>query len=321
MSYPNAYLVRIFVENGYTVGLMKDYTLTQQRSIWQTLLMLLLVASISSCSSLWPFGKDDEGKDPEIAADDSAAKLYKKAHGLLISKDFVGAIEQYELLQSRYPFGRYAQQGLLELTFAYHKQSNTDQALVTVDRFIQLNPQHPSIDYAYYMKGLITFDKGKNLIHFIVKRDPSNNDPTSLLEAFDVFGLLINKYPESEYADDAKFRMIYLRNELAEYELKVAKFYMQRGAYVASANRAKYVMENYQGAEVMPEAVYMLEQAYLALGIKDLADDTHRIYAQNYQTGKGGVIDEKFAQENRSCAESLWGMTLEKLRLRTYYCN
>jgi outer membrane protein assembly factor BamD len=300
---------------------MKDYTFSIQRSIWQTLLMLLLVVTISSCSSLWPFGKDDEEKDPEIAADDSAAKLYNKAHGLMIGKDFSGAVEQFELLQSRYPFGRYAQQGLLDLTYAYHKQSNTDQALDTVNRFIQLNPQHPSIDYAYYMKGLITFDKGKNLIHYVIKRDPSNNDPTSLHESFDVFKLLIEKYPDSEYADDAKLRMIYIRNELAEYELKVAKFYMKRGAYVASVNRAKYIMENYQGAEVMPETVYILEQAYLALGIEDLADATHRVYAQNYKTGKNGLIDEKFAQENTSCAESLWGKTLEKLRLRTYYCN
>lgn len=300
---------------------MKDYTHTPERSIWQTILMLMLIISISSCSSLWPFGKDKEEKDPEIAADDSAAKLYQKARSLLVSKDFTGAVEQYELLQSRYPFGQYAQQGLLELTYAYHKQNNTDQALVTVDRFIQLNPQHPSIDYAYYMKGIITFDKGKNLIHFIIKRDPSNNDPTSLHEAFDVFGLLIDKYPDSEYADDAKQRMIYLRNELAEYELKVAKFYIDRGAYVASANRAKYIMENYQGAEVMPEAVYILEQAYIALGINDLADDTHRVYAQNYQTGKDGVIDEKFAQENRTCAENLWERILEKTKLKTYYCN
>ncbi len=314
-------MVRIHIKNGYTFNPMKDYTLQGKRSIWRTVMMLLLIVSISSCSSLWPFGKDEEEKDPEIAADDSAAKLYKKAHQSLNARDFTGAVEQFELLQSRYPFGRYAQQGLLELTFAYYKQNNVEQALSTVNRFIQLNPQHPSIDYAYYMKGLITFDSGKNLIHYVIKRDPSNNDPTSLREAFDIFGLLIEKYPKSEYADDAKLRMIYLRNELAEYEVKVARFYMKRGAYVASANRAKYVMENYQGAEIMPEAVYILEQAYIALGIEDLANDTHRIYAQNYQTGKGGVIDEKFAQENHTCAESLLEKMLEKLKLRTYYCN
>ena len=300
---------------------MKDYTLTQQRSIWQMMLLLFFVINISACSVFGLFGKDDEEKDPEIAADESAAKLYNKAHKQLIAKNFTGAIELFELLESRYPFGRYAQQAQLELTYAYHKQNNIDLALSTINRFIQLNPQHPSIDYAYYMKGLIIFDSGRNLIHYLIKRDPSNNDPTSLQESFNIFRLLIEKYPDSEYADDAKLRMIYLRNELAEYELKVAKFYMQRGAYVASVNRAKYIMEHYQGAEIMPEAIYILEQAYLALGINDLADDAHRVYAQNYQTGKDGVIDEKFAQENRSCADSLWGKALEKLRLKTYYCN
>ncbi|MGH1538556.1 MAG: outer membrane protein assembly factor BamD [Gammaproteobacteria bacterium] len=300
---------------------MKDYTFTPKRSISQTLLLLILLVTISSCSSLWPFGKDDEDKDPEIAADESAAKIYTAANKALLTRDITTAVEQYELLESRYPFGRYAQQGLLELSYAYHLNNNTHKALSTINRFIKLNPLHPSIDYAYYMKGLITFNSGKSIFHIVVKRDPSDNDPTSLHEAFEIFSLLIEKYPDSEYADDAKLRMTYLRNELAEYELKVAKFYMKRGAYVASANRAKYIMENYQGAEVMPEAVYTLEQAYLALGVKDLAYDTHRVYTQNYQTGKDGVIDEKFAQENSGCAEGMWEKLLEKTKLRTYYCN
>ncbi|MEM7402364.1 MAG: outer membrane protein assembly factor BamD, partial [Pseudomonadota bacterium] len=158
---------------------MQDYTYKEKRSILQIICIVALVISVSGCSSLWPFGKDKEEKDPEIAADESAAKLYIKSHQALIAKDFTASIEQFELLQSRYPFGRYAQQGLLELTFAYYKQNNIEQALSTVNRFIQLNPQHPSIDYAYYMKGLITFDSGKNLIHYVIKRDPSNNDPTS----------------------------------------------------------------------------------------------------------------------------------------------
>ena len=268
-----------------------------------------------------PFNKDDKEKDPEIAQDESAAKLYKEGKALLLSGSFVEAAERYELIQSRYPFGRYAQQAQLELTFAYYKQNKIILALSTIDHFIKLNPQHPSIDYAYYMKGLITFDSGKELIHFILPRDPSNNDPTSLREAFEIFSFLVEQFPSSKYADDAKLRMIYIRNELAEYELKVAKFYIHRGAYVASANRSKYIMENYQGAEVMPEAVYLLEQAYLKLGINDLAEDTNRVYAENYATGKDGAINEEFAREDKGCAEGMWSRILEKLRLRTYYCN
>jgi len=128
---------------------MKDYTQSTQRSIWQTLFMLILVASISGCSSLWPFGKDDEEKESEIAANESAASLYASAQTALVKREVGVAVEKYQLLESRYPFGRYAQQGLLELTYAYHLNNKSDQALATINRFIQLNPQHPSIDYAY----------------------------------------------------------------------------------------------------------------------------------------------------------------------------
>ena len=115
--------------------------------------------------------------------------------------------------------------------------------------------------------------------------------------------------------------MVFLRNELAEHEIKIARFYMKRRAYVASANRAKYVIDNYQGAAIMPEALYILQQAYLELGVDDLANDTHRVYAQNFETAKDGTINEDFARAGRSCAEGLWNKMLEKLRLRTYYCN
>lgn len=265
---------------------------------------------------------DDDSDSQDAVETETAEKLYKEAHASLFSKqDFTTAIEKFELLEARYPFGKYAQQAQLELSYAYYKQNEVEQALNTVDRFIKLNPQHPSIDYAYYIKGLITFDSGKNLIHYVLPRDPSNNDPTSLHDAFKIFSHLVEEYPDSKYADDAKLRMIYLRNELAEYELKVAEFYMRRGAYVAAANRSKYILENYQGAEIMPEAIFMLEQAYVQLGIDDLAEDTYRVYAQNFQTGKDGKINEKFTRENRSCAKGKWSRALEKLRLRTYYCN
>lgn len=304
-------------------SLMKNYTLNSTTFILRLLAIVVFLNLFSGCAVLNVFdGKGKQEKDLEIAEDETAAKLYKDAHAALFTKqDFTTAIEKFELLEARYPFGRYAQQAQLELSYAYYKQNDTEQAINTVNRFIKLNPKHPSIDYAHYIKGLATFDSGKNLIHYVLPRDPSNNDPTSLHEAFEVFRFLVEEYPDSKYADDAKLRMIYLRNELAEYELKVAEFYMRRGAYVAAANRAKYIMENYQGAEIMPEAVYMLEQAYIQLGIDDLAEDTHRVYAQNFQTGKDGKINEKFAQEKRSCAKGRWSRVLEKLRLRTYYCN
>ena len=299
---------------------MISYKFTSLGPAVRNIFLIAVLICFSGCSVFGLFDKDEE-KDPEISEDESAANLYKEGHQLMDAGEYVGAVEKFELLEARYPFGRYSQHAQLELAYAYYKQNKYEQAANSVNQFIKLNPQHPNIDYAYYLKGLIAFDSGKNLIHYVIKRDPSNNDPTSLLESFSDFRTLVELYPDSIYADDAKLRMIFLRNELAEYELKVAKFYMRRGAYIASVNRAKYIMENYQGAEVMPETLYILEQAYLQLDMEDLANDTRRVYAQNFETGKGGVIDEAFARETRSCAEGFWSRILEKLRLRTYYCN
>lgn len=330
-------LVRLTIKNGYTSRKMKSYKFKPSTSgqhllhngdefrffvfNWRLPAIIVFSIFISGCSVLGWFGKNKNEEDAEISEDETAAKLYKEAHGSLIIGDTADAVERFELLESRYPFGRYAQQAQLELAYAYYKQDNSELALSSINRFIKLNPLHPNIDYAHYLKGLIIFDSGKSPIHWVIPRDPSNNDPTSLRQAFDVFDLLIEKHPDSRYADDAKLRMVYLRNELAEYELKVAKFYMRRGAYVASANRAKYIMENYQGAEIMPETLYLLEQAYTELDISDLAEDTHRIYVQNFQAGKGGAIQKGFARRTRDCAQGFWQRMLERLRFRTYYCD
>ncbi len=300
---------------------MNSRKFTSLGPVTRLFLLITVLVCFSGCSMFGLFGKD-EVEDPEIAADESAAKLYNKGNELVLSGEFPAAIEQFEKLRARYPFGRYSQHAQLELAYAYYQQSKFEQAASSVNQFIKLNPQHPNIDYAYYMKGVIAFDSGKNLIHYVVRRDPSNNDPTSLLESFNIFKSLIENYPDSKYSEDAKERMIFLRNELAEYELKVAKYYMQRGAYVATANRAKYIMENYQGAEVMPETLFVLHQAYYELGMEDLASDTQRVYVQNFQAGKkGGVLNEDYLPGSRQCAEGLWDKFLEKIRARTYYCN
>ena len=286
------------------------------------LALLVCLNLFTGCAFLSLFeGEADGEKDLEISASEAAADLYGQAHRALDRQDFTTAIEKFELLESRYPFGRYAQQSQLELSYAYYKQNDYERAQDTINRFIKLNPRHPSIAYAYYLKGLATFDSGRNFVHYILERDPSNNDPTSLYEAFEIFDFLIKKYPNSKYTEDAKWRMVYLRNELAEYELKVADFYMRRGAYVAAANRARYVLENYQGADVMPEALYMQEQAYTALGLDDLASDTQRVFTQNFQATSNGQIPVRFALQKQSCAEGLWGRMLETLRLKTYDCD
>ena len=284
-------------------------------------LLCLLCLELTACSTIKGIFGDDEEEEPEISEDISAKQLYQKAHGEMIGNRFSEAIESYNLLESRYPFGRYAQQAQLELAYLYYRQSNSDSAVASADRFIKLNPQHANVDYAYYIKGVALFDKGKTFLNFILPRNPSDKDPEPLLASFEVFDSLIKKYPDSTYADDAKQRMIYLRNELAEHELAVADFYMRRGAYVAAANRATYVMEKYQGAPSMPQAVYILELAYRQLGMEDLATDANKIYVANYVGEDGRLLDPQFATENVSCANNTWQRILEKLRLKTYYCN
>ena len=281
----------------------------------------ILCLYLSGCSTVkgW-FGGDDE-EEPKISEDISAQQLYQKAHGEMIGNRFEDAIESYNLLESRYPFGRYAQQAQLELAYLYYRQSNIDAAVGSADRFIKLNPQHPSIDYAYYIKGLALFDKGKTFLNYVLPRNPSDKDPAPLLASFNVFESLIEKFPDSQYADDAKQRMIYLRNELAEHELAIADFYMRRGAYVAAANRAKYVMKKYQGAPAMPQALYILELAYRQLGINDLAYDAHIVYATNFLDSEGKLLDPNFATTEVSCAANVWQRVLEKLHLKTYYCQ
>lgn len=287
---------------------------------YQYLLIIICLLTFSGCSTLKGlFGDDDE--EPTISEDISARQLYQKANGEMLGNRFADAIESYTLLESRYPFGRYAQQAQLELAFLYYRQSNMESAISSADRFIRLNPQHPHVDYAYYIKGLANFDKSKTFLNFILPRNPSDKDPAPLIAAFEIFKELIQKFPDSEYADDAKQRMIYLRNELAEHELTVADFYMRRGAYVAAANRAKYVMEKYQGAPSMPQAVYTLELAYRQLGINDLAYDTHKVYAANFLGEDGALLDPDFATTRISCATNVWDRVLEKLRLKTYYCD
>lgn len=293
----------------------------KQHLILIALICLLILFSISGCSTVKGLFGDDDDEEPTISEDISARQLYEKANGEMISNRHQDAVESYALLESRYPFGRYAQQAQLELAFLYYRQNNMEAAIASADRFIKLNPEHPSVDYAHYMKGLANFDKSKTLLNIILPRNPSDKDPAPLLAAFEIFENLIKKYPDSDYADDAKQRMIFLRNELAEHDLSVADFYMRRGAYVAAANRAKHVMERYQGAPSMPQAVYTLELAYRQLGINDLAYDTHKIYAANYLGDDGKLLDPNYATTKISCATNVWERVLERLSLKTYYCN
>ena len=211
----------------------------------------------------------------------SANELYTQAKKALTSGDYETAINTFEKLEARYPFGKFAQQAQLEIAYAYYKFEEPESAIATLDRFIRSNPGNPNLDYARYLKGLVNYNRGVSIIDRFAQRDPSDRDTRALRDAFRDFSELIKLHPDSRYAKDAKQRLIYLHNNLARYEIKVANYYMKRGAYVAAANRAKYVVENYQRTPAAQEALQVMIRAYSIMGMHDLANDAQKILELN----------------------------------------
>jgi len=212
----------------------------------------------------------------------SASKFYSEGKKALAEGDFEEAIQYYEQLEARFPFGKYAQQAQVEITYAYYKYDEPESALIAADRFIKLHPRHPHVDYLYYLKGLVNFNAGKDLISKYIPQDPTQRDPGAARASFDDFGVLVRKYPDSKYSEDARQRMLFLRNNLAEYEIHVARYYMKRQAYLAASNRAKYVVENYQKTTAIPKALSIMAVAYQKIGLKDLSKDAMRVLKKNY---------------------------------------
>jgi outer membrane protein assembly factor BamD len=212
----------------------------------------------------------------------SAQRLYSEAHDALGEKNYERAIDLFEKLESRYPFGRYAQQALLESAYAYYKYDEPDTAIATLDRFIKTYPRHTHLDYALYLKGLVNFTRGDSFMDKILPRDPSERDAGAARQAFFDFQELARRFPDSRYAADARQRMLFLRNNLAWYEVHVAEYYIRRGAYLAAANRGQYVVEHYQKTPAVPKALLIMIDAYQTLGLNQLAADAERVYNLNY---------------------------------------
>ena len=239
-----------------------------------------LALSLSGCASFL-----DEEKDPIL--DWPAQRLYNAGKAALDDGDYEKAVEFYQKLDTRFPFGPLAQQAQMETAYAHYKNNEPASAVAAADRFLKLNPRHSNVDYAYYVKGLARFDQGRGFLDRISPLDPSQRDPGKALESFEDFSALVNRFPKSRYAKDARNRMLYLRNNLAKHELHVANYYMRRGAYVAAANRAKYVIENYDRAPSVPRALVVMAKAYKVLGLTDLSDDAVRVLRLNYPEHHG----------------------------------
>ncbi len=242
--------------------------------------ILLLIFIISGCSF---FGGEKEDETANWDAD----RFYAQAKGALESGDYSKAVELYQKLETRYPFGVHAQQALLDLSYAYYKDDEPEAAISACDRFIKLYPQNRHVDYAYYLKGLSNFNKGKGFTQRYLPTDESQRDPGAALNAFESFSELVKRFPDSEYVADSEQRMRYLRNILAKNEVHVANYYMRRGAFVAAVNRARYVVENYPRTPSVPDALVVLVKAYRVLEMDDLSDDALRVLELNYPNHPG----------------------------------
>ncbi len=217
----------------------------------------------------------------------SADRLYSTARGALDSGNYEQAVDYYQKLEARFPFGKHAQQSLLDLAYAHYKNDEPDAAIAACERFIKLYPQNLHVDYAYYLKGLSNFNRGKGLAQRLLPRDEAQRDPGSAMRSFEDFSVLVTRFPESQYRNDSEQRMRYLRNKLAQNEVYVATYYMRRGAFVAAVNRARYVIENYQRTPSVPDALAILAKGYRVLEMEDLANDALRVLETNYPNHPG----------------------------------
>jgi outer membrane protein assembly factor BamD len=235
---------------------------------------IALVLLVSGCSSL--LSEIDETKDW------SPSKLYSEAKNAIADGNFDKGIKYFEKLESRYPYGRYAQQAQLEVAYAYYRQQEPASAIAACDRFIRLHPTHPSVDYAYYLKGLVNFNEDLGLLGHVANQDMTERDPKAARESFEAFKELTTRFPNSKYAPDATARMKYLVNALAAYEVHVARYYMKRGGYIAAANRAQFAVKTYPDAPANEEALFIMVKAYDSLGLNDLRDDSERVMKKNF---------------------------------------
>ncbi|NQY04596.1 MAG: outer membrane protein assembly factor BamD [Halieaceae bacterium] len=219
---------------------------------------------------------------PDIAADAGEQQMYQEAQRHLNNRNFDLAVRALQMLESRYPFGKHAEQAQLELIYAHYGAYEHEAAVEAADRFIRLHPQHPNVDYAYYMKGLAAYTGNEDVFARFLPTDITKRDTSNAKEAFAEFAQLVSRFPDSPYAADAKSRMVYLRNLLARHEINVANYYFRRGAYLAATNRGRYVVENFQRTPAVADGLAVMAQGYLILGMNDLANDAIDTLAMNY---------------------------------------
>jgi outer membrane protein assembly factor BamD len=235
---------------------------------------MLFAVMLAGCNLL-PEVKDE-------TAGWSAERLYAAAHDEMMSGNYTRAIKLFETLEARFPYGRFAQQAMLESAYSNYRAQETAAAVAAAERFIRTYPNHQNVDYAYYLKGLVHFREDQGLLGYFYELDLSERDPKAMKESFNAFKELVEKFPDSRYAEDGRQRMRYLSNALGMYEVHVARYYFNRGAYLAAANRAQAALLAYPRTPSNEDALDVLVRAYDKLGLEQLAEDSRRILKSTY---------------------------------------
>ena len=238
-------------------------------------LLALAAAALTAC------GRGDvvQNAGPEL--------LYERGKEMMNAGNYQGAVAYFQQLEATYPFSNFTRQAQLDIIYAYYKAGFREEAIAAADEFERENPTHPRVDYTLYMRGLIYFDEGPNILERLFRIDVTSRPPKDSERSFQMFQELLRRFPDSEYAEDAHQRMVFLRNRLAEYENHVARYWMQREAYVAAVRRAEYAIETYPGAPQLEDSLKIMIEAYRRLGMDDLAADAERVLERSFGDPSG----------------------------------
>lgn len=255
---------------------MFSYPLITRRKVFTRAVIAILAGILLT-------GCAGSKKKPDENENLSAQQFYNIAKNELNRGNYNEAILSYQQLEARFPYGPYAEQAQIDVAYAHYKNESPELALAAADRFVRLHPTHERVDYAYYLRGLASFTEDDGyLSKFAGTTEISERDPKAVLDAFNAFKELVTRFPNSSYVSDAKQRMAYLLNGLAQHDIKVAHYYLSHGAYVAVLGRAKYVIENYQTTPSVEEALGLMATAYREMGMRELEADTLRVLKENF---------------------------------------
>lgn len=247
----------------------------KRKNLFSAITVTFAIITLTACSSV-------EDEQRELVENQGESALYRQAKTSLESGSFATAATLLSNIDSRFPFGPLSHQVQLDLIYAYYKSGDVEQTLATIDRFVRLNPNHADVEYALFMRGVTNMEQDSNLFQTVVGVDRSDRDPSKSKEAFEDFRRLIEKYPNSKYAPDSKQRMLHIKNRLAKYEIEVGRFYMRRQAWVAAANRGRYVLEYFPDTEQVQPALEIMVASYNELGLDDLKSNAIKTLKLNY---------------------------------------